>query len=157
MNPVVNRFSATKQQGFTLIEMLVALVVLSVGFVGVAGLQLVSLRNGQDSIARSSSSFMAYSLIEAIHANSQDAASFASDWKTSVPDCDSALATVNGELNCFYNRVMTELPAGNAKITFDNSTANKKVTIEISWLDKESKQTTAATNRLIQQKWVVSP
>jgi len=46
------RNTRLRQNGFTLIESLVAILLLSVGALGVAGLQVVSLRNSQTADAR---------------------------------------------------------------------------------------------------------
>ncbi len=47
------RHIRSRQAGFSLIESLVAILLLSVGALGVAGLQVVSLRNSQSADARS--------------------------------------------------------------------------------------------------------
>lgn len=57
------------QSGFTLIEVLVAVVVLSIGLVGVAGLQAVSLKNNQSAFMRSQASALAYDLADRMRAN----------------------------------------------------------------------------------------
>ncbi|MDH3305862.1 MAG: type IV pilus modification protein PilV [Gammaproteobacteria bacterium] len=57
------------QFGFTLIEVLVAVIVLSIGLVGVAGLQAVSLKNNQSAFMRSQASALAYDLADRMRAN----------------------------------------------------------------------------------------
>ncbi len=58
-----------RQSGFTLIEVLVAVIVLSIGLVGVAGLQAVSLKNNQSAFMRSQASALAYDLADRMRAN----------------------------------------------------------------------------------------
>lgn len=58
-----------KQQGFTLIEVLVSLVVLAVAFVGIATLQAVLLRTNTDSYFRSVANILALDMVERIYAN----------------------------------------------------------------------------------------
>lgn len=58
-----------KQGGFTLIEVLVSALVLSIGLVGVAGLQAFSLKNNQSSFMRSQATSLAYDLADRMRAN----------------------------------------------------------------------------------------
>ena len=66
--PLVNDMQ-TNSQGFTLIEVLVALLVLSIGLLGIAGMQLFSLKSNQDSGLRIQAVYIAYSLIDKMRAN----------------------------------------------------------------------------------------
>jgi type IV pilus assembly protein PilV len=52
-----------------MIEVLVALVVLSIGLLGVAALQLTSLRSNHSSAMRSQATFLAYDIIDRMRAN----------------------------------------------------------------------------------------
>lgn len=55
--------------GFTLIEALIALLVLTIGLLGAAGMLLTSVRNSHNSYLRSQASFIADSLLERMRAN----------------------------------------------------------------------------------------
>ncbi|MEW5769538.1 MAG: type IV pilus modification protein PilV [Pseudomonadota bacterium] len=57
------------QQGFTLLEILVAIVVLSLGLLGLAGLQAVSLRYNQTAYYRSIATQQAFDMADRIRAN----------------------------------------------------------------------------------------
>ena len=57
------------QSGFTLVEVLVAVLVLSIGLVGVAALQGVSLKNTQSAFMRSQATALAYDLADRMRAN----------------------------------------------------------------------------------------
>lgn len=56
-------------RGFSLIEVLVALFVLSVGLLGTAQLQIVSLRYGNESFQRSQAVALAYDMADRMRAN----------------------------------------------------------------------------------------
>ncbi|MEP7243215.1 MAG: type IV pilus modification protein PilV [Gammaproteobacteria bacterium] len=60
-----------RTRGFTLTEALVALLVLSIGLLGVAGLQIASLRASGGSAKRSQATFLAYDIIDRMRANSK--------------------------------------------------------------------------------------
>lgn len=57
------------QRGFSLIEVLIALVILAVGLLGMASLMLNSLQSSQSASMRSQASLYAYDIIERIRAN----------------------------------------------------------------------------------------
>lgn len=57
------------QGGFTLLEILVAIVVLSIGLLGLAGLQVVSLNNNQTAYYRSIATQQAYDMADRMRAN----------------------------------------------------------------------------------------
>lgn len=58
-----------RQAGFSLIEVLVAALVLSIGLVGVAGLQAMSLKNNQSAYMRSQASALLYDLADRMRTN----------------------------------------------------------------------------------------
>jgi type IV pilus assembly protein PilV len=57
------------QRGTTLVETLVALVVLSVGLLGIAALQMTSLRNNRGAHLRSQAQVLAYDIADRMRAN----------------------------------------------------------------------------------------
>ncbi len=61
--------SYTRQHGFSLLEMLVALVVFSIGLLAVAGLQTVSKQANYESIQRTTASQIAQGLLEDMRLN----------------------------------------------------------------------------------------
>ncbi|WP_409524653.1 type IV pilus modification protein PilV [Nitrincola sp. MINF-07-Sa-05] len=56
-------------QGLGLIEVLITLLVLSIGLLGLAGLQLNSLKNNQSAMQRSMAIMQTYTIIEAMQAD----------------------------------------------------------------------------------------
>jgi len=58
-----------KHSGFTLLEVLVAIVVLSLGLLGLAGLQAASLRNNQTAYYRGIATQQAYDMADRLRAN----------------------------------------------------------------------------------------
>lgn len=61
--------STSRVRGMTLVEMLVTLVSASVGLLGIAALQLVSLRSNQEAYLRLQASALADSILDRIRAN----------------------------------------------------------------------------------------
>lgn len=68
-NPMAYRPATVHQHGFTLVEVLVALVVLAVGLLGIAGLYVEGLRAGRTSVYRSAAVILASDMADRIRAN----------------------------------------------------------------------------------------
>ena len=62
-----------RSQGFTLLEVLVAMVVLSIGLLGLSGLQTSSLRNNHSAFLRSQATLLSNDIIDRMRANSDSA------------------------------------------------------------------------------------
>ncbi|MFK7816518.1 MAG: type IV pilus modification protein PilV [Gammaproteobacteria bacterium] len=79
-----------RMSGLSLIEILVTVVVLSIGLLGIAGMQAFGMRYSHDSYARSQGNLLANELIERMRAN-PDAVNNG-DYKTAMDalDCSSA-------------------------------------------------------------------
>ena len=61
--------NARSEQGFTLVEILIALLVLSVGVLGVAAMQLTSFQTNQSAYARSQATYLAQEIFDRMRAN----------------------------------------------------------------------------------------
>jgi type IV pilus assembly protein PilV len=70
---VNSRHNAPRTGGFTLIEVLVSLVVLSIGLLGTAKLMMVSSRSNDSAYLRSQATELAYEILDNIRANQQQA------------------------------------------------------------------------------------
>jgi len=58
-----------RQQGFTLLEVLIALLILSIGLLGLAALQTTSLRSNQMASMRTTATQLAYDMSDRMRAN----------------------------------------------------------------------------------------
>ncbi len=56
-------------RGFSMIELLVAVLVMGVGVLGVTGLQLVSLQNNRDALLRAEAVNLAYDILDRVRVN----------------------------------------------------------------------------------------
>lgn len=66
---VMTRPKLKTQQGFTMVEILVTMVVLAVGLLGIAGLETVSMRMNQSAYFRTQASVIAQDIIGRMRAN----------------------------------------------------------------------------------------
>lgn len=63
------RIGSTKTSGFTLLEVLVALLVFSIGFLGLAALQTLGMRFTHQSYERTQATLQAYEILDRMRAN----------------------------------------------------------------------------------------
>lgn len=128
--------------GFTLIEVLIAMVILAFGLLGLAGLQATSLRNNQSAYNRSQATQLAYDIADRMRANSTAQANYLSsfmapasatvqnDCKTVSTTCTNADMAANDLFE--WNTMLTAtLPAGVGTITL----AGSVYTVTVNWDD----------------------
>lgn len=133
-----------KNQGFTLIEALISVVVLAIGLLGLAGLQAASISNNQSAYNRSQATQLAYDIADRIRANAVEANKFSTSAYITVTNpsaqatcknttgCSAALMAQN-DLYEWKANVSGLLPRGVGSLAQD--AANRTYTITINWDD----------------------
>lgn len=117
----------------TLVEVLVTLVIISVGLLGVAALQLTTVRNNYDAYVRSQAAMLAGDMLDRMRSNrtDQNGNSKAAGYAVAV-DEDDEPNTPEGEDLANWRAVLAEqLPNGRGGIAYD--AASSLVTITIQW------------------------
>lgn len=84
---------SSAQRGATLIEVLVAMLILSVGLLGLAGMQMTALKSNQSAYYRSQATVLAYDIIDRMRANRADALNGVYDIALKNEACDPMLAS----------------------------------------------------------------
>jgi len=126
--------------GFTLVEMLVAVVVLSVGLLGLASLQANSLKMNDSAYYRTQATYLGYDVLERMRANTVDM--FAGNYNVVAGFTPPTGATVaEADLREWDDLVGSLLPSGQGDIT---CTAAGLCTINITWNDSRAAHNTAA-------------
>jgi type IV pilus assembly protein PilV len=77
------------QTGFTLVEVLIAVVILAVGLLGLAGLQTTGLSNNQSAYNRSQATQLAYDIADRMRSNPTAAASYVVGSPSTCPTGDN--------------------------------------------------------------------
>lgn len=116
------------ESGFTLLEVLVAVVILSIGLLGLAGLQATSLRNNQDALTRSHEALLAYDMIDRMRANipGVNAGDYHLPTSTQDTDCTTTTGCTPDEMadHDYFEWLATiaaELPAGEGVVCVDST------------------------------------
>lgn len=131
------------QTGFTLVEVLVALVILSVGLLGLAGLHLNGLRNNESAYLRSQATLQAYDMVDRMRANlaGLEAGGYnAITGPVSDPGCISAGCTPLqiAAYDAFQWNTANAglLPSGSGTVT--GTGAGSVFTVTVAWDDNKS-------------------
>ncbi|WP_051301748.1 type IV pilus modification protein PilV [Sedimenticola selenatireducens] len=132
-----------KQQGFTLLEVLIAVLVLSIGLIGLAGMQMLGVKNNNSATMRSQAVFLTQDIADRIRANVANAGTYV---VTGTPACgglcDPALGCSGSALAaydvCMWRTAVASLPAGVGCI---NAYAANSYRIRIMWDDERQSGT----------------
>ena len=84
------------QRGFSLIEVLVAVLIVAIGLVGVAGMQFVGLKGNQQSFSKNQAAHHAQSLLERMRSNPDGVADGSYVYDSDTADCATAPAASCG-------------------------------------------------------------
>ncbi|MBN8443120.1 MAG: type IV pilus modification protein PilV [Thauera sp.] len=151
------------QGGTSLLEVLIAVVILSIGLLGLAGLQVASLRVNQGAMQRSQATILAYDMLDRMRSD----VAFVANFRLETPDPNvadnyDAFTTVDGKsvavsgdvLKGSANRavsdwaiaVMTAFPAAEAMICRTSNPASQNcmgtgdfIIIQIRWADESNR------------------
>ena len=123
------------QAGFSLIEVLVTLVILSFGLLGVAGLLVSGVSNAASSEAMSKASQLAADMADRMRANPLVALSATSEYITTYADGPPAtpVTIAQRDKRDWLVALATQLPQGDGRITNTVSGGQRKVEIEVRW------------------------
>jgi type IV pilus assembly protein PilV len=144
-----------QSSGFTLLEIMVALLIISIGLLGVATLQVRGQQFNQAAYLRTQATFLAYDLMDRMRANRVKA--IQGRYAKQLPinaseECDATACTttqlINYDLDKWFAIVQETLPKGKAKLDWNDPT----YTITIQWMSiiDDGKQQE-------EQQWIFQP
>ncbi|MCC6207187.1 MAG: type IV pilus modification protein PilV, partial [Gammaproteobacteria bacterium] len=135
-----------KERGFTLIEVLVTVIVLAIGLLGLAGLQLGGLRYSFSAYQRSQATIMANDIVDRMRANRTVAAAGAYDTdigdEPDDEDCTgvgadcSAATMADADLFEWKQTLSDILPSGDGSVARDGD----RFIITIQWDDTRGEE-----------------
>lgn len=140
--------SLMRQSGLMLMESLIAVGVLAIGMLGIAGLHASSLSNNQSALYRTRAVFLAADLVERINLNRANAISY-NGWNISAAATPGASITpyAGTDIAVIDQTQWTELlqhrdyglPSGQATVTVTpqpSTTSTFNITVVLQWEEK---------------------
>lgn len=115
--------------GYTLIEVLVAVLITALGVVGMAAAHLSALKFNQTAEVRSQATLLAYDIADRMRANRR--AALSGDYDTALPDTSpsSPSAVHETDLKEWLDALTGRLPSGDGAIARNGTT----FTITVQW------------------------
>lgn len=126
----------SKQTGFTLLEVLIAFIILVFGLLGLAGLQATSLLQNHNAALRSQATLLAYDISDRMRSNIGAVDSYRTASAAKNTGCESITGCTNVEMakNDLFHweaNLTSKLPSGTGDISILGSTYK----ITVSWDD----------------------
>jgi len=133
--------------GFTLVEALVALVVLSIGMLGIAALYIEGLRASRTALVRTDAVNLAADMADRIRANRDGGADYEGPAATAPnPNCMAGGAGCEPaemaahDLRVWLDQIASSLPAGTGTVEWDDPDPNDEsavYTVTVRWTEAE--------------------
>ncbi len=124
------------QSGFSLVEVLITVVLVSIGLLGLAGLQLTSVQNSNSSGERFIATTLAQDILERMRANRNRAIGPGKVYNLAM-GADPGVGGVEGDdLTAWTDALDAALPSGQGAVQVDNTNV---ATITVQWTDASNK------------------
>lgn len=150
-NHLVARTGIHRHQGVGLLEVLVALLVLSIGVLGALTLQLKALRYTASAAYTTQASFIAYDMLERMRANSTALNNYVIHVDPGCNARHAATSVLATDLQDFIHAVSCQLPEGYGNIAIDGHYA----TVTIGW--SEARIVAGEQSELVTGSTVLAP
>jgi type IV pilus assembly protein PilV len=142
------------QSGFSLLEVLITILVMSIAMFGAVGMQVNAMKMGKSADYRNQAIVLASDLAERMEANKSEAiaGNYSIALATVAPGtattCSRGCTNANMtqyDLTTWQQAVFNSLPTASWKVTSDPTMTPVIYTIELNWVDRRSKTTYSGT------------
>lgn len=133
MKQIRSQSSRHSQQGIAMLEVLIAFFVLSIGLLGLAGLQIKALQFNQSSFQQSQAAIEVYDMLDRMRMNRSAVTTggYATGGFVSTHSGNSSLADT--DLTAWLTAISGNLPDGEGSVDCDS---NKICTVAVRWTNR---------------------
>ena len=117
------------QSGFSMLEVMVAVLVVAIGLLGLAGLMNAGLRNNQSSSAQSQAVWLAYDMLDRLRADR--AGAVAGSYNVTMVSAPGGSGFTNTELVGWRALLANALPSGTGSVAVNG----RAVSVIVQWSD----------------------
>lgn len=146
--------------GVSMIEALVAILILSFALLGLAFLQAQGMKSNTGAYARTQATILAYDILDRIRANPANPASYeskssgatgacATAVSTNAPSgtCSAATASAGNDLICWYASLAATLAGAGGCIDYDSTLTDRiAVSVTINWTNQKTRKLAGDTS-----------
>ena len=137
MSASVVRRSLHRQSGIGIIEIMIALLVLTIGLLGMASMQTTGLQMTSEALSRSQATILANDIIDRARANRENMDDYQVPASETVPACNTGYAldatktVAENDIDEWMNSLGCLLPSPDATVVFDD--ASNLMTVTVTW------------------------
>lgn len=133
--PIISPLPKRPAHGFTLLEVLVAILVVAGGLLGLAALMNASLRNNQSANAQTQAVWLAYDMLDRLRADRINAVAAAGANYNVALGAASASSAVfpKAQVDDWKTLLLQNLPGGDGSVAVIPAT--REVTVVVQWAD----------------------
>ena len=146
--------TAPRQAGFTMLEVLISIIVVTMGLLGLAGMSIRSLAANDSSGLRATAATNAMYVADLMRANRQPVLDSEYDVMIGTASAPGpsprAVADVTG-----WKTILSQMPSGDGSIAYDDAT--KAVRVVVRWNDKRGNMAASETATTQQYEYTFRP
>ncbi|MFB9245687.1 type IV pilus modification protein PilV [Massilia antarctica] len=125
-----------RQQGFSMLEVLITMIVISVGLLGIAGLIMTNLKTNHSAYARGQATILANDIVDRMRANRAVAQATTKYVVNFADKPDKGTSVAEGDVFAWRTALAETLKDGKGSIAF---TTAGNVVVTIQWDDARAK------------------
>lgn len=126
-----------KSNGFTLLEVLIAVFLFSIGLLGLAAIQMAGLKDNQSAYFRTEATIMAYDMADRMRLN-KSAAEGGSYNLAMTDSAPTGTTLADTDRAVWLTNISTTLPSGDGAIALTTVSGKQIFTITVQWDDSRA-------------------
>jgi type IV pilus assembly protein PilV len=138
-----------RQDGFSMLEVLISLLILSIGLLGLASLQITGLQNNQSAYLRSQATILSSDIVDTMLGNRRAATLGEYNHQSFDQAPPGGSSRAAQDLQAWWSNLNVLLPDGRGTV---NVTSDGIVTIRIRWLDEREEEEEQDQRRIFEYR-----
>jgi len=140
----MKKFNRKTKTGFSLLEVLITMVILAIGLLAIATLQVKGMQYSDDAFMRSDLNIVAYDIFERMRLNTDNIDDYVEDFEVPLTctgnancdpaNCSASTVTAANDLICWHSQVFNKFPPGSDA---DITNVGDEYYLVLSWTGRD--------------------